>query len=790
MHFILDIFASMVKQILFLAALISSISAKSQFSFQISGNISDKTTGEALMGVQVILEGWHVESFTNRYGHYNISSPPQDIVLRIEYAGYEPYIDTLYIENDLILNVSLTPSESGEFDQVNPPRNQNEVTDVQGNRIDMPIRFTRKIPYMVGETDLIKGLQTLPGVKFGNEGFSNLFVRGGSADQNLFLLDGAPVYYSNHLFGLFSIYNPEAINNVQLTKGGFTSRYGGRLSSVVDITTNEGSSVGNHGSASLTPLSLKLSLSGGFKNKKTTYALSLRRSYFDLLIRPFFFAAGADFAVYFQDLNFKLAHTLNDKNKIILSYYYGRDLIRQEFSETDTTNTNTVSKYKLSNQWNNQVGSIRWNSSLNRRLFISTAFMFSRYQNQENLSEEIKINGNSQGIASVLYKSGINDILVHSDAEFHMSSQHHIRFGLQSSFRNINTSYFEEEGKNFPAAEDYLYTYGSKKNPIRSEIALYGEDEIKLSTQFKINGGLRLVVYRHESFATLKPEPRLQVRFQPHDNYSLKASYHRVNQFIHQVSASNNGSLNTFWAPATADIKPQFSDQITLNYTRSFNNGYQLLIDAYWKKMQNLVIISNESEIFDINADWEKYVAQGEGRSYGLEILFKKNYGKVSSWYGYCLSKSDRRFEILNQGEYFPFNFDRRHQINMLWQFWMSDLTSISTNLVIGSGNPFTLPQGRYIDIDGREVLDYGKLNNYRTGRYTRLDIGLNRNYGDLTDKITHELNFSIYNFFFRKNPSLAYATEITDSFGNKLYKAYEESYFVFIPGVYYILKF
>lgn len=788
MHFILDIFASMRQQFLIFVALFCSQSLFAQFSFNINGIVKDKRTGEALMGVKVDIKDWHVESYTNRYGFFSISSPPQDIVFEVSYEGYVPYRDSLYIEDDRTFLIELEQVEVSDYEESNPPRNQNEVTDVLGNRIDLPIKFARKIPYMLGETDLIKGLQTLPGVKFGNEGFSNLFVRGGGADQNLFLLDGIPMYYSNHLFGLVSIYNPEAINNVQLHKGGFASRYGGRLSSVVDMTTNEGSTEDVHGSASLTPLAFKLSTSGGFGNKKTTYAVSLRRSYFDLMIQPFLLSSGNQFGLFYSDLNVKLTHTLSKNDKIYFTYFLGRDVFRQAFSETDSTLNKTA--YDLKSAWNNQTSSLRWNHVFNKKLFSSTALMFSRYIKVENLSEELSNGGQPKGTTALEYLTGINDVLLHSDFELNQHNDHFIRFGLQTSIRNFNTGYIEESGKDFPNAPDYSNVFGNKAWSPTSEIALYVEDDYRLNINWKFNYGLRLVSYLYDGKLTYAPEPRVSARYLVNDNLSIKASYARMNQFLHLITTAGASALNSFWAPATSNVGPQNSDQITAGFVQSFKTGHQLLVDAYWKQMNNLVVISSSNQAFNVRNNWESAVDQGKGISYGLEILLKKNYGKTTSWYGYTLSSSTRQFELLNGGEAFPFNYDRRHQFNALLQFWISDITSISTNWVLGSGNPFTLPVGKYYDIDGREVLDYGKLNNFRAGRYARLDIGFNRNYGKITDKVTQELNISIYNFFFRKNPSLVYAVQEEDPTGNLVYRAYQDSYFVFLPGVHYILRF
>jgi len=788
MHFILDIFANMRQQILFFVAIFWSPFLFAQFSFNINGVVKDKKTGEALMGVKVDIKDWHVESYTNRYGFFSISSPPQDIVFEVSYEGYLPYHDSIYIEFDRTFLIELEQVEVSDYEESNPPRNQNEVTDVLGSRIDLPIKFARKIPYMLGETDLIKGLQTLPGVKFGNEGFSNLFVRGGGADQNLFLMDGIPMYYSNHLFGLVSVYNPEAINNVQLHKGGFASRYGGRLSSVVDISTNEGSTEEVHGSGSLTPLALKVSLSGGFANKKTTYAVSMRRSYFDLMIQPFLLSSGTEFGLHYSDLNVKLAHTFSENDKIYFTYYLGRDVFRQAFSELDSAANKSA--YTFKNAWNNQTSSLRWNHVFNKKLFSSTAVMFSRYIKVENVSEDLSTGGQAKGSTALEYLTGINDILVHSDFELNQHNDHFVRFGLQTSIRNFNTGYITESGLNFPNAPDYSNVYGSKSWSPTSEIALYAEDDYRLNINWKFNYGVRLVAYLYDGKLSYLPEPRMSVRYLVNDNLSIKASYARMNQFMHLVTNAGASALNSFWAPATGNIKPQNSDQISGGFVQSFKSGHQLLVDAYWKRMNNLVVVSSSNKAFDVRNNWESAVDQGQGTTYGLEILLKKNYGKTTSWYGYTLSNSMRQFELLNGGEAFPFNYDRRHQFNALLQFWISDITSVSTNWVLGSGNPFTLPVGKYYDIDGREVLDYGKLNNFRAGRYARLDIGFNRNYGKITDKVTQELNVSIYNFFFRKNPSTVYAIQEEDTSGNLIYRAYQDSYFVFLPGVHYILRF
>ncbi len=788
MHFILDIFATMKKQFVFLILLFINFTAIAQFSFNLNGFVTDKNTGEPLMGVKVDIKDWYVESFTNRYGFFSISSPPQDIILIVNYEGYEEYRDTLYIEQDKTFYIQLEQLEVGEFEESYPPKNQNEVTDVLGNRIDLPMNFIKKIPYMLGETDLIKGLQVLPGVKFGNEGFSNLFVRGGAADQNLFLIDGMPIYNSNHAFGLISIYNPEAINNVQLHKGGFASRYGGRLSSVVDITTNEGNSDGVHGSVSCTPLSLKLALAGAFKNKITTYSISLRRSYFDVLLKPIFIANGGSFDLNYQDVNAKITDKIGDDNKIFFTLYYGRDLYKITFSETDSANNNT--KQEIKSKWGNLAGSVRWNHVFNQKLFSSTSIIYSQYKFNEGYIETTLSNLGSKSQQQYEYSTGISDILIHSDFEYNHHNNHFIRFGLQTSFRSFNTGKVREQGTGFANVDDFDVTLGANNQKSGTEIALYVEDDIRINQHLKLNTGLRLVTYLYQNNLTFAPEPRLSLRYLINDNLSFKTSYCRMNQFMHLLTNAGTGAPSIYWAPATETIKPQIADQITGGFVSALANGYQLTVDLYYKTMKNLVTVSNQNNVNDVEKDWQTAVEQGKGKSYGLEILVKKNYGKITGIYGYTLSKSTRQFDLMNNGVEFPYNYDRRHQLNALFQFWISDLTALSTNIVIGSGNPFTLPSGKYLDIDGREILDYGNINNFRAPRYTRIDIGFNRNYGELADDVTHELNFSIYNFFLRKNPSTAYAVLEEDLVGNKMYKAYQDSYFVFLPGIHYIIRF
>lgn len=788
MHIILDIFATMKKQIVFLILLTINLTAMAQFSFNLNGFITDKKTGESLMGVKVDIKDWHVESFTNRYGFFSISSPPQDIVLVVNYEGYAEYRDTLYIEQDKTFYIQLEQLIVNEYEESNPPRNQNEITDVLGNRIDLSMNFTRKMPYMLGETDLIKGLQVLPGVKFGNEGFSNLFVRGGAADQNLFLIDGMPIYNSNHAFGLISIYNPEAINNVQLHKGGFAARYGGRLSSVVDMTTNDGTADAIHGSVSVTPLSFKVALAGAFKNKVTTYSLSVRRSYFDILLKPIFLAGGGSFDLNYQDVNAKITHKIGDDDKVFFTLYYGRDLFK--FSGTDKDSANNTTKQTVQSKWGNLAGSVRWNHVFNQRLFSSTSIMYSQYKFGEKFEEKITQNTGNKSSQEYNYGTGISDILIHSDFEYNHHNDHFIRFGVQTSLRNFNTGKVREKGTGFINVDDFDVTLGANNQKRGTEIALYAEDDIRVNQNLKLNAGMRLVAYLYQSKLTYAPEPRLSVRYLINDNLSIKTSYCRMNQFMHLLTNAGTGAPSIYWAPATDRVKPQIADQITGGFVSALSNEYQLTVDLYWKSMRNLVTVSNQNNINDVEKDWQQAVEQGKGKSYGLEILLKKKYGKVTGIYGYTLSKSTRQFELMNNGVAFPYNYDRRHQFNALFQFWISDITALSTNLVIGSGNPFTLPLGKYLDIDGREILDYGNINNYRAPRYTRLDIGFNKNYGELADDVTHELNFSIYNFFLRKNPSTAYAVLEQDPFGNNLYKAYQNSYFVFLPGIHYVIRF
>jgi hypothetical protein len=760
-----------------------------QYSYTISGYVHDKKTGEALMGVRVFIEGWRVESYTNRYGYFNISSPPQDIVLSINQSGYRALRDSFSIENDRFLNIFLEQEEHEDYDHNDLPRSQNEVTDVLGNKIDLPMKFTREIPYMFGETDLIKGLQNLPGVKFGNEGFSNLFVRGGGTDQNLMLIDGIPVYYNSHLGGMFSVYNPEAINNVQLHKGGFAPHYGGRLSSVIDITTIEGNSNKSHGSVSLTPLSIKLALTGGSKDTATTYSFGLRMSYFDFFLKGLLTNLLGLSAVKYADLNFKMVHKIDKRDKIYFSGYLGRD--RLVFNNTifDSSQMSNI-RSDANIGWGNLAGSIRWNHIYGMKLFGSVSLMFSQYGVKQAYTERISDSTSSVGNYTSDYKSGIRDVLLHADFEFNKSATHFLRYGLQASFRGFNTGYLRQEGKNIPSTDNFVNEYGNKKYLQSNEMAFYLEDDIASNDRWKINLGLRAVVYLTEGFQKVYPEPRINMRYRVSDVLSFKASAGRMNQFMHLLTNSGSGSPYIYWAPATEKVKPEYADQVTIGMVRVLNDKFQLSVDAYYKKMNNLVALDNSFSSSDVKQDWQKLVNQGTGDAYGLEMLIKRKAGSFTGWLGYSFSKATRTFETINLGNPFPFNFDRRHQVNLLFQFWVNDVTSASINFVLGSGNPFTLPVGKYLDIDGRQVLDYGSINNYRAPRYSRFDLGINNHFGELSDGISHELYFSVYNMFFKRNPSIVYAIDEFNQQGNLVYSAYQVSFFFFIPGVYYVIKF
>ncbi len=615
---------------------------------------------------------------------------------------------------------------------------------------------------------MLKALQLLPGVQSGSEGSSGLYVRGGSPDQNLILLDGTPVYNASHLFGFFSVFNADAIKNVELIKGGFPARYGGRLSSVVDITLKEGNMQKFHGEGAIGLIASRLTLEGPIKKDTASFIFSARRTYIDILARPFIAAQtdGLTAGYYFYDFNGKLNWKLGARDRLYLSGYTGYDEFysRDEYDRTfdPGTGIEQTQTQKTSNSlgWGNRTGGLRWNHILNDRLFLNTHLTYTRYQFNVDIEQETSGSGAApEEKYSLGYLSNIEDLSAKLDFDYVPNPAHYVRFGGQFIRHRFRPGAFQSTGNTAPSDNQQR---GRRIGA--DEASLYAEDDYKITERLKVNAGVRLNNFWVDNKQYPSLEPLLAARLLLTEDLSVKAAYARTTQYVHLLTNSTVGLPTDLWVPATARVRPQRAQQVSLGLTRNLRlreENFELTFETYYKPMQNLIEFREGADFLGTGDDsYETKVTSGQGRAYGGEVFVQKKTGRTTGWLGYTLSWSTRQFAELNQGREFPYKYDRRHDAKLVLIHAFRPSLTLSGTWVYGTGNAVTLSQGRYLlpgPGGGSRFEDYGGRNSYRMGAYHRLDLDLSKTKKKRWGEVVN--SFSIYNVYSRRNPYYIYLT-------------------------------
>ncbi len=767
-------------------------------SFTISGYIEDKSSGEKLISANLFDDISVSGTVSNNFGFYSITLPEGAVELTASYIGFQSVYANFELTRDTTLNFEL-PS-SVEFEEVVITADRNSEGRIeertQMSTVEVPIEQIKKIPALLGETDVIKALQLLPGVQSGGEGQSGLYVRGGSPDQNLILLDGVPVYNANHLFGFFSVFNADAIKDVKLIKGGFPARYGGRLSSVLEINMKEGNKNEFHGEGAIGLVASKLTLEGPITDK-TSFIVSGRRTYVDILAQPFikksFEEEGTDGSTgyYFYDLNVKVNHTFSDKDRLFLSAYRGRDNFYLNTKELDS-DPSDVLKFNLG--WGNITTALRWNHLINPKLFVNTTATYSKYNFGvlSAFAEEYNDPEENESI-SLEYDSGIRDYALKLDFDYLPTPDHFVRFGIQGIAHRFNPGVFDLKQTN-PDSEIDIDTEISQEIINATELAAYVEDDFLIFDKLKINAGLHVSAFlvQGENYASL--QPRLSTRYLLDNGVALKASFATMRQYIHLLSNEGIGLPTDLWLPSTAKVRPQDSWQVAGGLAKSLgDNSYELSVEGYYKKMKNLIAYRDGSGLFEFN-DWQERVVRGEGDSYGIELFLQKKKGRLNGWVGYTLSKSNRRFDELNFGETFPYTYDRRHDFSIVANYDLTDRISFGGTWVYGTGNAITLANSNFRGIydDGgsgnsSSLSFYKNRNNFRMRSYHRLDFGFT--FTKKKKRHTRKWAIGAYNAYSRKNPFFIYVdSDFVDGRNQRVLK--QASLFPLIPYVSYSFKF
>lgn len=745
------------------AGLLGATTAQAQPAprFTISGYVRDGATGESLPGVAVVHPASGQGTTTNPFGFYSLTLPaaPDSVRLLVSSLGYERQRLVQQAARSFTHDFRLkaTSAELAGVEVVGSREEKLTETTRMGT-ISVPVAQIKLLPALFGETDVLKVLQLLPGVQSGGEGSSGLYVRGGSPDQNLILLDGTPVYNASHLFGFFSVFNADAIKNVELIKGGFPARYGGRLSSVVDITMKEGNMQKFHGEGAIGIIASRLTLEGPIKKDTASFIFSARRTYIDILARPIIKAQaeGVSAGYYFYDLNGKLNWKLGARDRLYLSGYSGYD---EFYADDESTRGEEFYKQNSALGWGNRTAALRWNHLVNDRLFMNTHLTYTRYQFNVGVSTEDRFDDNGQLRTekfALNYLSNIQDLSLKSDFDYVPNPNHYVRFGGQYIRHQFRPGAQQTSGSTDPAQN-----VATGRRIGADEASLYAEDDVKLTERLKVNVGLRLNNFLVDKKLYPSLEPRLAARYLLTEDWSLKAAYARTTQYVHLLTNSGIGLPTDLWVPATATVKPQRAQQVSVGAARNLRfrgEDFELSFETYYKPMQNLIEFREGADFLGTSdSNYESKVTSGQGRAYGGELFLQKKSGKTTGWVGYTLAWSTRRFPDLNQGRTFPYKYDRRHDFKVVVIHEFSPTLTLSGTFVYGSGNAVTLSQGRYSlgPNYGENFEDYGTRNSYRMAAYHRVDLDLSHTKKKRWGEVVN--SFSVYNAYSRKNPYFIY---------------------------------
>jgi hypothetical protein len=763
----------------------SGISFAQKKSYTISGFIKEKGTKESLIGTTVVILNNNQAALSNNYGFYSISTTLDSVNLLVSMVGYQKQLFKLKLSKDLELDIDMESSNNLSEVLVTDQRMERISEEQQMSIMKLSIEQIQEIPALFGEKDVLKVLQLLPGVQKGSEGNSGLYVRGGGPDQNLIILDDAPVYNAFHLFGFFSLFNGEALKSVELTKGGFPARYGGRLSSVLEMNMKDGSKESIKGSVGIGLISSRFTLEGPIKKNKSSFLISARRTYIDALIYPFL-PDDAKGGYYFYDLNAKVNYDIDRKNKIYVSGYFGRDKFyaRSTYGSSD----NNFGLY-----WGNGTGTVRWNHVYSPKLFSNTSFIYSQYRFNTSISQKY----NNEGFSIRLY-SGIRDISIKHDFDYAWKENHLIKTGVFIQQHRFTPSAVTIKNDQFEAGNTDV-----RNNIDALESAVYLEDRAQYGTRIKTNIGVRLSHFYVDKKSYGAAEPRAGVSYQLKEDMALKASYAYMRQYIHLLSGTGVGLPTDLWVPSTSKIPAQSSQQVAIGLAKDFiPKNYNISIEGYYKKMNNVIAYKEGAsflQIDDIGSEekitWEDNVTSGQGWSYGVEVLLKKSEGKFSGWIGYTLSWTQLQFDELNFGKKYYARYDRRHDISVVGIYKPREDLTFSATWVYGTGNAITLPRAEYLAqghspggsayIQTMYVNDYDGKNNFRMEAYHRLDIGMQ--FHSKLKRSERIFELSVYNLYNRRNPYFYYIGYKTNSSERVLKRV---SLFPIMPSISWTYKF
>lgn len=728
---------------------------KKQKVVVISGFVRDKASSESLIGASIYDAESHRGTTSNADGFFSLTlKAGNDVYLHISYVGYESSCQSFSsLENDTILPVRLsTHQQLGEVIITGSATSSSHVHTPEMGHTRLNKETIKKTPVLFGESDIIKTLQTLPGVSAGTAGLAGMYVRGGNGDDNLYMIEGNPLYQVNHIGGLFSAFNAEAIKDIEFFKSSFPARYGGRLSSVVDVHTKDGNMKEYHGSAMLGLTSGSLNLEGPIVKDQTSFNFSLRRSWLDVLSAPAIAIWNSTrdkgenklVARYaFTDLNLKVSHQFNSRSRGYTGLYWGNDFLKG--GEKEEGENGYEKKEINSLRWGNLMAFAGWSYVFNNRLFGNLNAAYTHYSStlKSDYSEGTENSRISQKFST---QNSIDDLSIRANFDYRPNAFHHLHFGSNYIYHQFHPT---NETSSFSNGITNTVEQHNQETLSAHELGIYMEEDWKPSQRIRLNAGLRFGIYSISGKTYTSLEPRFSTRFLINSLLSLKASYTRMSQYVHQINESYINLPTDTWMPVSSKSKPMISDQVSLgSYYNTHNNTYSFSIEGYYKWMNHLMDYKDDYQFMPPSSDWENKLTQGKGRSYGIEIIARKETGKISGWVGYTLSWNDRQFTDINNGERFPAKFDNRHKLNIVGNWKVSPKVELTGSWTYMTGNRLTVsfenyqavasPQypGQFLPLPGSGLVPpymdesglnyYTGRNNFQLPAYHRLDLGIN----------------------------------------------------------------
>ena len=780
-----------MKRFFLLAMILIPGLALGQSKFTLNGYVKDASNGEELIGVTVYVHELKTGTATNVYGFYALSLPQGSYEITFSSVGYQPVRKSVELTRNMEFNVEL-PVQITEMDEivVTGDALDANVTDIKMSRNEINVKQVKRLPALFGEPDIIKTIQMLPGVSSAGEGTSSFFVRGGSADQNLILIDEAPVYDPSHLFGLFSVFNADVIKESELYRGGIPSRFGGRLSSILEVRTKDGNNKKLEGSGGIGSLASRIMLEGPIRKEKSSFIVSARRSYVDLFLR----AAGEENTVHFYDVNAKVNWKHNNNNRFFAAIYLGRDVF--DFDDT------------FGFDWGNATATFRWNHLFNDRLFSNTSIIASNFDYAMELDDE------SQGFK---WTSNIREVTLKEDLNYFVSPSVELNFGYHVSYRSFEPGVIE------PNSDRSLFTRTELQNEFALDHAFYLENQHKISNKLTLLYGARLSIFQSigesdiylyedpqdnvnivrtdtlsfDNFENIKTfvnlEPRFSARYMLNPASSVKFSYNRMVQNTHLISAGTVPIPFNTWAPTSYYLEPQLADQIAVGYFRNFkDNAFEFSAEAYYKDINNVTDFADNAEIF-FNEDLSTEYRQGDSWSYGLELMLQKKEGRFTGFTSYTWSRTERDIPDVNLNEPFLANYDRRHNFNIVGTYELNNKWTFGANFTYTTGRPFTLPSGKY-QYEDYQVDLITERNASKLPDFHRLDLSATLiPQNKRGRKWQGSWVFSIYNAYSRKNAFTIYTQTPEDSNGEPIRNQKEARLiylFPILPSVTYNVKF